>query len=114
MRDIRQRSGARVVLMADVPVPNFDQPSCVAAHLADVRACTFPVAKAYSFPARHRQLSADAQRGGFPVAEPRSWICTDTTCPAVVGNLLVYRDQTHLTAAFSAWLAPLAATLLRA
>ena len=76
--------------------------------------CTFPTAKAYSFPARHRQLAADAKSAGFNVVDPESWICTATTCPAVVGNYLVYRDDTHLTTTFSAWLAPMVAPLLTA
>jgi hypothetical protein len=46
------------------------------------------------------------------VVNPEPWICTSTTCPAVVGNMLTYRDDTHLTATFSAWLAPYVAPLL--
>ena len=54
--------------------------------------------KAYSFPAG-TALAADAA-AGFPVVDPEPWICTRTTCPAIVGNYLVYRDDTHLTADF--------------
>ena len=50
---------------------------------------------------------------GFKVVDPVGWICSNGTCPAVVGNVLAYRDQTHLTTAFSAWLAPLASTVLQ-
>ena len=57
-------------------------------------------------------LAGDAKSAGFAVVDPEAWICTSTTCPAEVGNYLVYRDDTHLTATFSAWLAPLVAPLL--
>jgi len=113
MRQVKASSRARVVLLQDVPVPGYDMPGCVAAHLASVRDCTFPVARAYSFPARHRVLATDAAGAGFKVVDPAAWICSNGTCPAVVGNVLAYRDQTHLTAAFSAWLAPLASTVLQ-
>jgi hypothetical protein len=114
MNTVRTTTKAQVVLLQDVPVPAYDMPSCVAQHLSSVRSCTFPVDKAYSFPKRHRTLGADAQRNGFPVVEPRSWICTDERCPAVVGNMLVYRDDTHLTATFSNWLTPMVSPLLPA
>jgi hypothetical protein len=77
-----------------------------------VTACTFALTKAYSFPTRHRQLAADAAHAGYQVVDPAPWICTSTRCPAIVGNLLVYRDDTHLTAAFSTWLWPNVAPLL--
>jgi hypothetical protein len=114
MSTIRATSHAKVELLQDVPVPAHDLPSCVAQHLGSVQDCTFPVTKAYSFPARHRQLAADAKAAGFPVVDPLPWICAPTTCPAIVGNLLVYRDDTHLTATFSAWLAPMVSPLLTA
>jgi peptidoglycan/LPS O-acetylase OafA/YrhL len=111
---LQRTSGAKVVLLQDVPVPAYNMPGCVAQHLDAVTACTFPVSKAYSFPARHRALAAAATAAGFPVVDPRSWICPAQACPAIVGNLLVYRDDTHLTNAFSTWLAPRVQPLLTA
>jgi hypothetical protein len=32
------------------------------------------------------------------------YICTETTCAVVVGNLLVYRDDNHLTTTYTSWL----------
>lgn len=112
MNAIKNSSGAKVELLQDVPVPAYDMPGCVAQHLSDVGACTFPVKKAYSFPSRHQELAKDAAAAGFPVVDPLRWICTADTCPAVVGNMLVYRDDTHLTATFSTWLAPRVSPLL--
>jgi hypothetical protein len=113
MNRLRATTAARVVLIQDVPVPgSYAMPACVAAHLDHVTACTFPIKTAYSFPARHRQLAADATRSGYTVVDPAPWICTSSACPAIVGNILTYRDDTHLTATFSAWLWPYAAPLL--
>ena len=114
LQTLRKTTKATVTLLQDVPVPSYNVPSCVAQHLGSVTKCTFAVSKAYSFPARHRQLATDASRAGFGVIDPLSWICTAKTCPAIVGNILVYRDDTHLTATFSRWLAPMIAPLLTA
>jgi hypothetical protein len=35
------------------------------------------------------------------------WLCTAQTCPVIVGNLLVYRDESHLSTAYSSLLARL-------
>ena len=34
-----------------------------------------------------------------------AWFCTDA-CPAVIGNLLVYRDSNHMTTTYARALAP--------
>jgi peptidoglycan/LPS O-acetylase OafA/YrhL len=112
MTAVRSASGARVELLQDVPVPTFDLPSCVSEHLSSIRDCTFPTSKGHSFPQRHRDLATAVTRAGYLVVEPQPWICTEDTCPAIVGNMLVYRDDTHLTDTFSAWLAPRVAALL--
>lgn len=49
---------------------------------------------------------------GADVIDPEPWLCAEGTCPVIVGNLLVYRDDNHLTATFSRWLAPIMATIL--
>jgi hypothetical protein len=40
------------------------------------------------------------------------WFCTDDTCPAVVGNLLMMRDETHITVPMAAFLRPLLAAAI--
>jgi hypothetical protein len=112
MNTVHSTSGAQVLLLEDVPVPAYQLPACVAAHLNDVTACTFSMSKAYSFPTRHRQLATDAAAASFQVVDPAPWICTSTRCPAIVGNLLTYRDDTHITATFSQWLWPYVEPLL--
>jgi hypothetical protein len=43
---------------------------------------------------------------GVKVIEPVSWFCTATLCPPVVGNIMVYKDDSHLSTAYSQALAP--------
>jgi hypothetical protein len=113
LNTLRSTTRARVTFLNDVPVPNYDMPGCVAQHLDDGKACDFATRNAYTYPARHKVMAPIIQKAGFAVADPEPWICTDTTCPAVVGNYLVYRNNTHLSASFSTWLTPMVAPLLR-
>jgi hypothetical protein len=44
---------------------------------------------------------------GAKVIDPRDWFCTADVCPAVVSNLLVWKDGSHISTAYSAALTPL-------
>ncbi len=41
------------------------------------------------------------------------WFCTATSCPAIVGNLLVFPDNSHITVPFANYVAPLMADELQ-
>ena len=34
------------------------------------------------------------------------WMCTDAACPVIVGNILMYRDNSHITATAAEFLSP--------
>jgi hypothetical protein len=50
-----------------------------------------------------RDIARAHQAAFIPTSD---WMCTDTACPVVVGNVLMYRDASHLTATASALLSP--------
>jgi SGNH domain (fused to AT3 domains) len=50
---------------------------------------------------------AAVERAGGGYLDVSPWICTRSTCAVVLGNLLVYRDDDHLSTSYPAWLAPL-------
>ncbi|MDO9380877.1 MAG: acyltransferase family protein [Nocardioidaceae bacterium] len=103
---LRETSGARVEYVQDVPIPGTDLPGCVAASLDDVRSCSFERDRAYSYPDRHEALLAAVPGAVDASVDPVDWFCTDRACPAVVGNVLVYRNDSHMTVPYSRWLAP--------
>ena len=45
-------------------------------------------------------------------ADLTDYLCTDDTCPVVIGNIVVYRDRSHFTATFARTLAPMLAELI--
>jgi peptidoglycan/LPS O-acetylase OafA/YrhL len=98
--------GTKLVYLADTPWPGANVPDCLSAHLDDARWCARPVTRALSLPHR-RALVADAMRSnGVQVIDPTTWFCSPAACPAIVGNILVYKDDSHMSTAYSLVLAP--------
>ncbi|WP_205687372.1 acyltransferase family protein [Cellulomonas endophytica] len=107
-------AGIPVVLLLDTPYPGLDVPECLADHLTDVGACA--VAREDVVPYEERRAAIEDMAAGMGVTavDPADWMCTATTCPPVVGNRLVYRDISHITATYSTWLAPMLEPLVPA
>ncbi|MGL5810092.1 MAG: SGNH hydrolase domain-containing protein [Nocardioides sp.] len=100
-----------VAYLLDTPWPAGNVPECLATHLDDVGACNTPVPATNPFDGRKDAVRASLDEIGVPAIDPERWLCSSQECPAIVGNLLVYRDDSHLTATFSRWLAPMTAPL---
>ena len=113
VRTLQRTTTAKIVYLEDTPYPDYSVPDCVAAHLDDVKACNLPMSRAYSRPAVHQAINQALRKlGGVTLVNPADWICADRACPAVVGNLLVFRDTSHLSVEFSEWLTPMITSLL--
>ena len=94
-----------VLVLGDTPTPLNDVPSCVASHLRHVSACMNPRTAAVK-PGRlsvELDLAATHNARFVPTGD---WLCTATDCPVVIGNMLVYRDNSHITTTASLWLEP--------
>lgn len=106
---------APTVFLEDTPHPTEDVPECLARNLSDRAACAVPAATAESerYLADRRRAVADALTGlDVSLIDPTSWFCTTQTCPAIVGNTLVYRDDSHMTQTYSRALEPVLADAL--
>ena len=103
--DLRTTTGARVLVLGQVPDPHADVPVCLSANLDNILACS---------PLRRDGLNAngiaaEAQAtaaGGGRFTDLSELFCTVEICPVVVGNDLVFRDDNHLTIARAQALAP--------
>lgn len=83
--------------------PSFDDApaTCLSAHLSDANTCARPRTDVLS-PARLRDEAAVATEHGaryFPAADH---LCSASSCGAIVGDMLLYRDDHHLTAVAAA------------
>ena len=47
-----------------------------------------------------------ADRAGAAYVAVDDLVCGPTRCPVIVGNLLVYRDNSHLSTPYVQWVAP--------
>ena len=95
-----------VVVIGDNPASTVDPPACLSGHLDDTSAC----ATARDDAIRPDRISAEvaaARAHGVRFVDTTDWFCTATTCPTVVGNVLVMRDETHITVAMAELLEPL-------
>jgi peptidoglycan/LPS O-acetylase OafA/YrhL len=115
-----RHDGSRVVVMGPVPSPNFYVADCLSAHLGDMQACATPSTGGadgnglvgYDTAGMTAEAATVTAAGGYFV-DVKPWFCAGATCPPVVDNLLVYRDNSHITVPYAAYLAPLVADELR-
>ena len=105
-------SGPSVTVFGPVPKPPFDVPGCLSTNLADAAACTVPVAAGLDENGIAAETSAVTGNGGTYV-DPQPWLCTTATCAVIVDNLVVYRDDNHLTQAYASFLTPAVAPALQ-
>jgi peptidoglycan/LPS O-acetylase OafA/YrhL len=107
-------SGARVVYLEDVPRPrdNADVPDCLALHQSNALACAPSVSDAGEDSPQRLAEKTRARQAGAELVDPTPWFCTKTICPVVVDGMIVFADDSHITATYARWLAPtLRATL---
>ncbi|HZD74906.1 MAG TPA: acyltransferase family protein [Actinomycetota bacterium] len=101
-------TGAQVVVLGPTPRPRGNVPDCLSQHLENAVACTRPRTAAINTPGMRAERKAVLRAGGSYI-DVSPWICTRSTCAVVVGNLLTYRDDNHLSTVYAAWLSPLLA-----
>ena len=104
VRDLRG-TGAKVLVLGPVPDPRFVVPLCLSANLDDVTACELHRATAVNESGIAAESAATAAGGG-QYNDLTDLFCTTDLCPVIVGNTLVYMDETHATFEYSRQLAP--------
>jgi len=104
-------SGIPVAVLGPTPKPPFDVPTCLSGHIDDATACATPISQAVIAPGQALERRT-TQAAGATYVDVSRWICAPDVCPAIVGNLLVYRDDNHLTTTYATWLTPALATTI--
>jgi hypothetical protein len=104
-----RRNATHVLFISDTPTLEQWAPDCVSGHLSDVRPCLTSRSASVRYPAIKAQELALAKRAGIPRFDPASLFCTPTVCPVIVGNVIMYRDNAHMTPQWSRFIAPVLA-----
>ena len=104
-------AGLDVDYLLDDEHGSQDVPLCLSGSMDDATRCGRPE-RSYLSP-RRAYVVAALTAAGISTTDPAPWQCAEDTCPPVVGNLLVYRDRTHLSATYVRWLTPMVQSLLK-
>ena len=92
-----QAEGLKVVVIGDTPYPGQNSPSCLSVHVSDPTHCDVSRTRTPASLA----TKEIALKFGATFIDPLDWICTGDICPAVKGGVNVYRDNSHLSVAFT-------------
>lgn len=95
------RDGTPIRIIRPTPWQPTVVPNCASTAAAPFRECTDDADAALGEDAMVRFASMS----GFPLLDFTDLLCRDGACPAVVGNVFVYRDAHHLTGTFAQTLA---------
>jgi len=97
-RTITEAGIPMVTLLDNPSPPNAPVYECVAAAPKDLPSCSFELEGAVAASGAPAQRKAAAEVPGVGVMDMTATVCPDDgRCPAVIGNVLVYRQGTHLT-----------------
>lgn len=108
-------AGVPIVILRDSPTPPFNVPGCVSQRLGGKRRadqCDFDAVSALNAPAAAAEHAAAAGMNHVYFLDMDDLICPGSSCPATRGEMLIYRDQDHLTGTFARSLAPMLRTRL--
>jgi hypothetical protein len=101
-----RRHATHVLFISDGPTLAQWAPDCVSGHLSDVRPCLTKRRASVRLSGVKAGELALARREQIQTLDPASWFCTPTVCPVIVGNILMYRDNAHMTPQWSDFIAP--------
>lgn len=93
-----ESTGAELVVVRDVPHPDRKIPDCVSENMHALERCAIDKDEGLDYApvgVRAAERFQDVR-----LVDPTPKLCKGGTCPAVVGNVLVYRSASHLTATY--------------
>ncbi|PVE15047.1 SGNH hydrolase domain-containing protein, partial [Arthrobacter sp. Bz4] len=94
-----QDAGIPVASVRATPRPDTQVPDCVASNAENLSACALPRGDVL-WGDSPEMLAAQANQE-VNIIDLTPALCNDTTCPAVIEGILVYRDDNHLTATYA-------------
>jgi len=93
--------GAPVYVIEDTPYPKVDIPKCIAQNMTDTTSCGLSPEEAYSDNDRRVRSAEAAAAAGAHLIDPYKWFCTQELCPTIIGNTVVYSDNSHMSQTYS-------------
>ena len=88
----------KVAVVGDITAFTTSLPDCLAAYDTAIQKCSAPNPN----PKTHQHFAATAEDVAY--LNPQPWLCTPKTCSAVIGNMVAYYDDFHVTATYAEYL----------
>ncbi|MFY7067349.1 acyltransferase family protein [Nocardiopsis changdeensis] len=85
-----------IVALRDTPRQRRDVVECVARNPEDPGECTIPLSEAFKRD-DPQERAVDSLPGETALVDMSDLFCAGGECPAVIGNVMVYRDSGHIT-----------------
>ena len=87
-------------IIVDTPQSIYDPPACLSSNINNVWNCATPRNRAFNW--RYLKLERTAAAdSGATLIDLSDDICPGDPCPAVLHDMIVYRDVHHLTETFA-------------
>jgi peptidoglycan/LPS O-acetylase OafA/YrhL len=99
-------SGVEVVVLEDTPATGMNVYECVSEHPQNLNRCTYSREDSEGSGGARAQRVASDSRHDITYVDLNDAICPTAQCAPVIGNVLVYRQGSHLTATYVETLAP--------
>jgi hypothetical protein len=108
------QAGLRTLLVRDPPTPLFDVSTCLAraAWTGSSDSCVFQRELSTNATVSHLESDAVSKIQNTSVVDLSSIVCETEKCEPIKEGVILYRDQSHLTASYVSTLAPMLEPLL--
>ncbi len=97
----RLPAASRIVLIADTPSIGVTPSMCLARFSEQADHCAFERAEALDAELRAVERAVAERFDNVSYLDFTELICNTAQCPSIIGNTLVYRDDSHITTAFA-------------
>jgi len=101
----------KLLIIGDTPLPIHQIPNCLSKQPRNVRGCLAP--REDSVDVSRVQLEGEVagqHDAGF--VSVSDWLCGTWECPVIIGNMILYRDNNHISATASKYFAPFLAAVM--
>lgn len=104
-------SSAHLLVLGDTPHLDIDPPHCLSLHPNDISACE--TTRGHSLNHKHDAVeSTAAAKNGASFVSLNALVCSYDPCPVLAGNIVMWRNTSHLTATWVTRLWPSLAALV--
>jgi peptidoglycan/LPS O-acetylase OafA/YrhL len=103
--DRLRTAGIQVIAVRDTPWMQFWVPECLDMKRNDSASCAQVRAKLLADRSPFLDLSNRPANVNF--IDMTDYFCDETSCPPVIGNVIVYMDDSHITSTYSRTLVPM-------